>query len=148
MREIKFRGKRIDNGEWIYGNLVKMHGNNTEWTTGIQVRFYGAIKYGSVEVNPKTVGQFTGFKGKNGKEIYEGDILRIFEYYCEEEPELNEWKDKVVEWNECGGCLSIEWDYGDYDITSIGWAFEHFDNSGNEVEVIGNVHENPELLVK
>ena len=90
--------------------------------------------------------QYTGLKDKNGKEIYEGDILRVFEYYCEEEPDLNAWKDVVVEWDDEGCCLSIEWNYGDYDITAIGWEFQNFDNSGCEVEVIGNIHENPELL--
>jgi uncharacterized phage protein (TIGR01671 family) len=121
MREMKFR-------IWVEGKM--------------QIPLY--IRLPITESIP--VMQYTGEKDKNDKEVFEGDIIRIYEYYCEEEPELNEWKDRVVEWDECGQYLSIEWNYGDYDIASVGWAFEHFDNSNNEVEIIGNIYENPHLL--
>lgn len=63
MREIKFRGKRLDNGEWLYGSLVILNG-----------RYF--IFDDVNEVDPTTVGEFTGLKDKNGKEIYEGDVIR------------------------------------------------------------------------
>lgn len=66
MREIKFRGKRLDNGEWIEGDLLRMNGH---WFIFLDPAPKGIDKYA---VDPATVGEFTGLKDKNGKEIYEG----------------------------------------------------------------------------
>lgn len=65
MREIKFRGKRLDNGEWLYGSLVILNG-----------RYFIFDDANRHEVDPTTVGEFTGLKDMHSAEIYEGDVIR------------------------------------------------------------------------
>lgn len=79
MRDIKFRGKRFDNGEWLYGFLLQdENGDYYILPTGAK----GLSKENKVE--PKTIGQFTGEVDANGKDIYEGDIIEYYELdtYC------------------------------------------------------------------
>lgn len=85
MREIKFRGKRLDNGEWEYGDLLQyddgsvcigVHSKNYT-DDGFNVGQYHHI----APVNEDTVGEFTGLKDRNGKEVYEGDIIRFSNPY-------------------------------------------------------------------
>lgn len=122
-----FRGKRKDNGEWIQGYLY-----------GIWERRY--ILWGMtndipnmVEVEPSTICQCTGLRDKNGKLIWEHDILSG--HIDNEFPE-DETRERVV-WHENGWCTS-EPGYDDYE------ELDDFDSEN--FEVIGNVFDNPELL--
>ncbi len=126
MREILFRGKRVDNGKWITGFLSK---TSTRFKYCIEYIEHGIMVYG--EVDPETVGQFTGLTDKNGTRIFEGDIVTL-----PEETEPYEMR-YVIQWEE---------DNARFIATAEGDTYS-FDNIwGCQVEVISNVHDNPELL--
>lgn len=126
-REIKFRGKVFLKEEWVYGDLVK-------------TKNFAAIKkadgdyFHPTQVFPKTVGQYTGLKDKNGKEIYEGDILDYEE--LDVFGEDHQYRG-VVKWtDDCFVCDNSD------SITGLAWVVKQ----SIEFEIIGNVHDNPELL--
>ena len=75
MREIKFRGKRLDNGKWLYGSLLVSHFKDDKKERYFITQFSGNYTF-EHEVDPATVGQFTGLKDKNGRDIWEGDIFK------------------------------------------------------------------------
>lgn len=132
MRTIKFRGKRIDNGEWAYGSLAETHG---KLFIGIPTTHDNPVYMMDWhEVDPATVGQFTGLLDKNGKEIYEGDILMLGSSdagICE------------VKWNESQLAFCIRFYYErNLGTRPLGaWA-----RDGKDIAILGNIHDNPELL--
>lgn len=80
--------------------------------------------------------QYTGLKDVNGVEIYEDDLIKV----CQDDEFLF---NHHVEWNDASGCCSISVNHCDYDLTTMAWAEQKF---CYEYEVIGNIHQNPELL--
>ena len=132
MKETKFRGKSHDNegkieGEWIYGFLAapdQIMVWNEDNATGEML-----------QVIPETVGQFTGLHDSKGKEIYEGDIVK----HTDGVNVVVEWCEQEVGWRLYHGFL-----YKAIKGISNTWYFENLNWEG--LEVIGNIHENPELL--
>lgn len=122
MREILFRGKRTDNGEWVYGYVCR-YGWTGKGKTYI-VPDYASALY-SLEVDPETVGQYTGLSDKNGTKIFEGDIVLL---KGDEEP-------YQVVFDE--SCFQV---YSD----SVRYAMDNFYDY--EIEVIGNIYDDPEVL--
>lgn len=142
MREILFRGKRVENGEWVYGNFIEDkwgddNGNTIYAILQDRVAPDIAELWTPVRVIPETVGQYTGLTDKNGKKIFEGDIVRYRpEYWCEPQQSVVEYcADK---WN------YPAFDLKDHDYEGNGLQFAHEEGIG--LEVIGTIYDNPELL--
>ena len=119
-REIKFRGKRLDNGEWVYGDLLHL-------VDGVYISNDNGNNM--AQVDPDTVGQYTGLKDKNGKLIYEGDRVYID---CEDATAIIKWSDDLARFTIHFEDEAVFVDFDDY--------------YSKELEVIGNIYENPELL--
>ena len=126
-RKIKFRGKRLSDGEWLYGDLqhnvdcLKIR----EWEADVN-----QIPKSYV-VDENTIGQYTGFKDKNEREMYEGDIVNLASE--ETEPFMRNIPLVVRRYPDGQFVLVDRLGCRDFLVTNI-------------VEVIGNIHDNPELL--
>ena len=151
MREILFRGKRCDNGEWVQGYYIRAehhwhnHGIHKDWIIcGASANGGWFALHNKYSVKAETVGQFTGLTDKNGKKIFEGDVFRlddevvavvIFQDGCFRLEEYG-LRGAFTEsgFDECGG----GWDV--IDCSPIDWY------TIKDMEIIGNIHDNPELL--
>ena len=139
-RKIKFRGKEIDTGKWVYGGLFKEPAPPQCFEKNLEDKYWIVYpdprympdwnlpyKMVRTDVDKETIGQYTGLKDRNGKEIYEGDIVYI----------MPEDERGIIRWdNETARYVVI------YDN-----IISDFDNwYGKDLEVIGNEFDNPELL--
>ena len=141
MREIEFKAKRVDDGVWVYGSYTAMREDDHnecfitkphkiyhriwQWESGD----WNMGGYANYEVIPETVCQWTGLLDKQGSKIFEGDILNISE----------------------GDPVEVRYEtiYASFGIWRKGWAFLHYFHEAVEPEdckIIGNIHDNPELL--
>lgn len=144
MREILFRGKRFDDGEWVYGFYSNAKGENGRF-------HYIQDENSFVRVDPSTIWQYTGLTDKNDKKIFEGDIV-AFTFHSdlaeharlEERPEITEnhvilfhdgsfWMKRIV----VPDSLTVHLYGGRIMLESL-WK--------HRIEVIGNIHDNPELM--
>jgi uncharacterized phage protein (TIGR01671 family) len=129
MKQIKFRGKRLDNGQWVEGSLILPHKGNDS---------YFIVDDNGVdhEVNPATVGQFTGMVDKEEKEIFEGDIIREW-LLDSQEPEGGFWWNAIVkQYKGCWCLIQVDFDYErNNEMPTL--LYEDF----SEIEVIGTIYE-------
>lgn len=124
-REIKFRGKRTDNDEWVFGGYMK--NKNGIYITDTD-SFHLNKTYKNYLVIPETVGQFTGLCDKNGVEIYEGDIIE-YTYVGEDEETVKHYpKEGVINFKNNGWHINSKW--------LDGYTMRMF-----KFEVIGNKYE-------
>lgn len=135
MREILFRGKRIDNGEWVYGYFIENESDiyrayivtSARWETDDDGDT-DLIETDIYEVDPATVGQYTSLTDKNGVKIFEGDILSRDCYDVSGRIVKIVYSVELAEF-----CAQ----------TPSGYGFSMLPPNG---KVIGNIHDNPELM--
>ena len=133
MREILFRGKRVDNGAWVEGAFCL---KDSDDPFGDVVDRPSIIKYDPpcdgfwFRVDPETLGQFTGLTDKNGKKIFEGDVVRCIRTHCDGKEMVGH-----IVFADCCFCVK--------DMKTINRPA--MDLCG-DFEVISNIHDNPELL--
>ena len=149
MREILFRGKRIDNGEWVEGYYVHTRRHHCIITgcidDGYVVHGHYANDVAMEVVDPATVGQYTGLTDKNGKKIFDGDIIRFRKF--RDEPN---WVG-VVKYEICSyiakGWMPLAYEKRKGEKLSFGgFEVQILGIEKTTIEVIGNIHDNPELL--
>lgn len=140
MRQILFRGKRVDNDEWVYGFLTQM------WAKYHIVDEYNEnVAY---EVEPETVGQYTGLTDKNGKKIFEGDILRGFAYPFRDGEGKHNYYAEVVWFKNSPAFGLVTHKNPKSNIVGISEGnCEYMEDWETFLwEVIGNIYDNKELL--
>lgn len=139
MREILFRGKRADNGEWVEGDLLHYESGEMAICKGFSKYGYEATEIaGRYKVLPETVGQYTGLTDRNGKKIFEGDIVRLTDEYNE-----IEWTAVVVFGNPNG---EYNWGWqlraiGEFDGNKDILLWVDTEDFRAYCEIIGNIHD-------
>ena len=146
MRDIIFRGKRIDNGEWVYGFYCHYDDTKDKGKDDCDyiVEKHNGNHFPFIKVLPETVGQYTGVTDKNGRKIFEGDILSI--KFQPRYVERVSWEGKP------DAIAKVFWDFSAFRLRAkndVDIRFADFcDICSKETEIIANIHDNPELLDK
>lgn len=140
MREILFRGKHINNGNWIYGHFVHQYGADMIYLPeGVDSEFGFDYHY----ITEGTLGQYTGLTDKNGKKIFEGDIVRADDYIF------------VINFGKCGGTPNTDnYGYMGFYLEALSEGTKVCAKYGlrndicyfKDIEIIDNIHDNRLLL--
>ena len=165
MREIIFRGKRLDNREWYYGSYLFLHISSVDWTGSKRgkpedVHYIVNDQDINYAVSPSTVGQYTGLKDKNGKRIFEGDLVQyntFDDFSCCSAVKFGEY-DQDGSSGEYTPSVCVGWYVEVCGFTCPDWAeddpifFKDCQKQQNLLEVnemcevIGNIHDDIDLL--
>lgn len=129
IREVIFRGKRTYNGKWVEGSLVVTSQCNAYIISTVEDKRDATVLVNqcSLNVDPETIGQFTGLTDKNGVKIFEGDILKAFGYIY------------VIMWDSIRAMFYLRDPV--YRVTA-----DFYNYCGSDLFVIGNIHDNPDIL--
>jgi len=161
-REILFRGKRVDNGEWVCGHCEEQNTPEyhayiiTDFCAEVDDRHVDILECDIHEVGPSTIGQYTGLTDKNGKRIFEGDVVR-YTFDSPDDPTATEngLKPRIgrIFWSEWRASFAVTAgrkgsDAINSDVAQYvrGRGIYEYVRGANTVEIIGNIHDNPELM--
>ncbi len=166
MREHLYRGKRVDNGEWVYGDLIKdylsgqyfIHPYGDSANESDKVGEEGCLRFFSFEVIPETICEYTGLTDKNGNKIFEGDIVEYNDEECFYPEEFTRFIGEIVFESGAFGVgshknlpIALEnWCNNDNYVSlwELYWNLNCTQCELSMLEVIGNIYDRPELLEK
>lgn len=157
MREIEYRGIRLDNGEWVFGDIIHCYRKDAG-------KIFIKTETGLYQVDPATVGQYTGLKDRNGVKIFKGDVVTYgddgFLTAVVRFGNFNEHGRNTVPSYSYGWFMdaiqcqgedhAVQQSLSEYEGVLTYWPAHVADNKAGierlKVEVIGNIHDNPELV--